>query len=217
MKRIALNLMSLTALSATVFLVACDWESGSQANFNQSQRVDDSNISNEYLGILPGGRVVSRPSGGSNITRLIIQQSGKNIKVQDNQGSNYEGFVGDRFVTRDNITEQRTNLINRSGTRNADSTGEGERAVVFQVSFAGFDRVAGREVEFTGVIEIVSVVSIRVIILSTNPFQSELVEQVSTTTTLKGNWIENGGNVSQVAAQVRFNPVGTLPIPAPVP
>jgi hypothetical protein len=221
MKRIALNLMSLTALSATVFLVACDWESGSQANFNMSQRADDSNISNEYVGVLSGGRAVERSSGGSRITRLIIQQSGKNISVQDNQGSKYSGFIGTRTVTRDNVTEQRRDLINRATTTANDVTGEGERAVVLQVGFSGFDRVAQKEIEFNGFIEIVTLVTVRVVLVSAgtvnSPAQFELIEQVETATTLKGNWVEAGGLVSQVVAQVRLNPVIVQPIPLPTP
>lgn len=132
MKRFALNLMSLTALAATVFVVACDWESGSQVNYNS--RVNNVSISGFYEGQLPGGRAVSNTSNGT-ILNFAIQQSGNSITVRDNQGSRYKGTI--------TAPDVRSDL-------SSDSLLTGMVVVAYQIGFSGKDNVAAREIEFSG-------------------------------------------------------------------
>lgn len=206
MKRIVLNLMSLTALSATVFLVACDWESGSQANYNS--RVDNINISGLYQGELSGGRAVSRTSNGA-ITTLNIQQSGNTVRIVDNQGSRYEGRVSAPDIRSD---------------LSSDSLVTGATIVAYQLGFSGRDGVAAREIEFSGNLTLGVVTTIRSSTStsdttgdSTSPSGSSSTTTTSSSTNsfnlneqntvmrLRGTWIEQGGVVASVNALAPVN------------
>ncbi|MCC5845431.1 MAG: hypothetical protein JJU05_14370 [Verrucomicrobia bacterium] len=221
MKRIALNLMSLTALSATVFLVACDWESGSQANFNS--RANNVNISGVYEGQLSGGRAVSNTSNGT-IRSLNIQQSGNTIRVLDNQGSRYDGRVSAPAVTSE-----------------TQSSSIGTNAVVasFQLGFSGRDGVAARDIEFSGSLTLATITSVQASSSETERLSqsgrtvsgapivdgNNTITSGSSSTTfnesivsnefelndsnaamrLRGTWVERGGVVASVNAVAPVN------------
>ena len=134
-------------LLTILILVACDWDSGS--DFNSSGGFS-TNISGFYRGVNDNGvtqagqRAVDRTSNG-NILHLTIQQSGNRVDVVDSQGSKYVGSVGSPLNFRDSITQQ----IPAGATISS-----------YQVSFAGKDEVANREVEFTGTVSFTAVSSI---------------------------------------------------------
>ena len=221
MKRTALNLMSLTALAATVFLVACDWESGSQANFNS--RAENVNITGVYQGQLSGGRAVSNTSNG-NILSLNIQQSGNTIRVLDNQGSRYDGRVSAPDIRSD---------------VSGGSLTTGTTVVAYQIGFTGRDGVAARDIEFSGSLTLATITNVRSSSSSTDRDSTSNTTQTTgpivdgdTTTTstsssttaissdtsesfalnennsamrLRGTWIEKGGVVANVNALAPVN------------
>lgn len=221
MKRFAMNLMSLTALAATVFVVACDWESGSQANFNS--RVNNVNISGVYEGQLSGGRAVSNNSNGA-VRTLNIQQSGNSITVIDNQGSRYEGTV--------TAPDVRSDL-------SSDSLLTGTIIVAYQIGFAGKDGVAARDIEFSGNLTLGTITNVQASSSGSDQDSSSTTDVVEgpvvdgdTTTTvtsqsntssessssrsfnltennasmrLRGTWIEQGGVVASVNALAPVN------------
>ncbi|MGA0368360.1 MAG: hypothetical protein ACO3N7_02795 [Kiritimatiellia bacterium] len=121
-------------------MTACDWSSGSQESFNTSGGSNNVNISGFYRGI-NGGRLVSQTSNG-NILSMTIQQSGNRVDVIDNQGSKYQGSIGAPLVS---------DVVNGS-VLNAGAT-----VASYQISFSGRDGVAGRDINFTGVLTILAV------------------------------------------------------------
>ncbi len=210
MKRIALNLMSLTALSATVFLVACDWESGSQANYNS--RSNNVNISGVYEGQLSGGRAVSNTSNGS-VRTLNIQQSGNTIRIVDNQGSRYDGRVSAPDIRSD---------------LSSDSLVTGTVFAAYQIGFEGKDTVAARDVEFTGSLTLGTITTVQASSsssttqtqsASTSPSGSSQTtsdnqaessnsfdfNETNAAIRLRGTWIEKDGVVASVNAVAPVN------------
>lgn len=210
MKRFALNLMSLTALSATAFLAACDWESGSQANFNS--RANNVNISGVYEGQLSGGRAVSNTSRGT-IHTLNIQQSGNTIRIIDNQGSRYDGRVSAPDVLSD---------------LSSGNLPSGSVFIAYQLGFEGKDGVAGRDIEFSGSLTLGTITAVQssssetstqTVSSSTSPSGSSQTTTDSESETgntfqfnennaamrLRGTWIEKGGLVSSVNAVAPVN------------
>ncbi len=124
----------------------CEWSGGSSNSFNTSRGAGVSlNISGFYEGQGAAGRAVETSRG--NIRNFTISQNGNRIDVIDNQGSRYRGSVGapDVFGT-----------AGRGGTIQPAT-----RIMQFQVSWRGTDGVAGTEVQFVGIIDVVSVDSIR--------------------------------------------------------
>ncbi len=163
MRKILINLSSLGLLCLIPFLSGCDWSSGSQDNFNTSGGSSVVNISGFYEGTL-GGRAVANTSNG-NINSFTIQQSGNRIEVVDNQGSRYTGSIG---TPRSLIPPGATTIP------------DGALAAVYQVSFTGKDNVAARDIEFSGVI---NVVAISDIVSSSNTSSNTNTTQDDTTTT----------------------------------
>lgn len=143
MRRLDRKIPHLICLAAVFFLTGCDWDSGSQANFNTSGGSSSVNISGVYRGT-QGSRAVQNTSNG-NITFLTIQQSGNRVTVTDNQGSTYEGSIGAPLFA--------------SAVNNGIIL-PGAVASTYQISFTGKDGVAARDVEFNGVITIVTVTDV---------------------------------------------------------
>lgn len=118
----------------------CDWSSqGTSLNTSQGAGVTI-NFSGVYNGNI-SGRAVDRTSAGT-ISRLTIRQSGNRVEVVDSQGSHYEGSVG------------------APGLVASPTDGEfpaGAELMQSQISWAGKDGVAQREVEFVGIIHAISV------------------------------------------------------------
>ncbi len=138
MKRI---MLAATVAGVGLLLGAgCDWSSqGGSLNTSQGAGVNI-NFSGVYNGNI-SGRAVDRTSAGT-ISRLTIRQSGNRVEVIDSQGSRYEGSVG------------------APGLIASPSEGvfpPGAELVQSQISWAGKDGVAQREVEFVGIIHAISV------------------------------------------------------------
>ena len=140
--------LSLSALAFVTALsmihLGCEWSGGGgSGSFNTSQGAGiNVNFSGVYDGNLSGGKAVSSTSKG-NILRLTISQTGNRITVVDNQGSKYEGSTGAPGLV---------------ASPNADgSFPVGATVVESQIGFAGKDEVAQRDVEFVGIIHIVTV------------------------------------------------------------
>lgn len=142
----ALAAMAGTVTAAILFQTGCDWSSsGTSLNTSRGAGVNI-NISGVYHGNYDGGRAVSSTSAG-NITRLVISQSGNRVEVVDNQGSRYEGTVGAPGVVADPGTD--------------GSYPAGAELVQSQISFSGKDGVSGRDIEFVGIIHVVSVTDVK--------------------------------------------------------
>jgi hypothetical protein len=145
---------SLPALAVCLFGVAallnsgCEWTGGGGTeSFNTSQGAGiNVNFSGVYEGRLGGGKAVSTSSGGT-ITRFIITQNGNACEVVDNQGSKYKGSFGSPGL----VSEPEPDGTFPEGAEVAQS----------QVSWAGHDNVAAKDIEFVGVIHIVTITDIQ--------------------------------------------------------
>jgi hypothetical protein len=144
--------MSLRALSFTggvlvvgLALSACEWTGGSDGGFNTSKIDFNVNISGQYIGMLSGGKAVEHTSGGA-ITRLLLQQTGNAVQVTDSNGQQYRGNVGAPFSF---------------GTFTGDTIPAGASVASFQVSWSGTDGTAAREIDFSGVINVITVDDVR--------------------------------------------------------
>jgi len=166
MRKTLTNLCSIGLLSSVALLVGCDWSSGSQDgnNFNLRGSASIANISGFYRGTLQG-RAVAETSNG-NINNFTIQQSGNRIEVIDNQGSRYVGSVGNPLLL---VPEGSTTIP------------VGAEAATYQISFSGKDNVAARDIEFTGVITLVTVDD--VVGSSTSNSNTQTNQDDTTTTT----------------------------------
>lgn len=143
---IARRLLNVLLALGVTAIAGCDWSSqGTSLNTSQGAGVNI-NFSGVYNGTFGGGLAVRRTSKG-NITRLVINQAGNRVEVVDNQGSRYEGTVG-----------------SPGAIANADATGAfpaGAEIVQSQISFAGKDEVAQKDIEFVGIIHVVTVTDIK--------------------------------------------------------
>ena len=140
-------LVWLCIASLSVVLAGCDWSSGGSSDgFNTSQGAGiNINISGVYAGAI-GGRAVERTSGAGQILSLVVSQSGNTVEVSDNQGSRYQGTIGSPGAV-------------------AKATGgvfpAGAELVQYQINFSGKDEVAAQNIEFVGIIHVISVTDIR--------------------------------------------------------
>ncbi len=131
-------------VSTALAFSACEWSGGSDGGFNTSKVDFNANISGQYTGLLAGGKAVAVTSGAP-ITRLLIQQTGNAVEVTDTFGNKYRGQVGAPGAIGDFGT------IIPSGASVAS----------FQVGWRGTDNTAGREVEFSGVINLITVENVQ--------------------------------------------------------
>lgn len=223
------TMLRVTVLSAaTLFLFsACDdWTSGTKSNSSSSGKVGDFNLTNVYEGQLSGGRAVSSTSAGR-ITRFNIQQSGSSLLVIDNQGSRYEGFIGNGTTQRDNTTPPRATSGSGdddggNGDNNSNITSLGRLVTTYPVNFRGFDQRANRNIEFAGVIEVVTQSEFVAGGFTFDPTTGqilgrEIVESVQTTLVLRGTWVETGGRVSNVLARTSTETTTLPPVEQPAP
>lgn len=222
-------MLRVTVLTtATLFLFsACDdWTSGTKANSSSSGKVGDFNITNVYEGQLSGGRAVSRTSAGR-ISRFNIQQSGNSLLVIDNQGSRYEGFIGNATTQRDNTTPpSRRTGDDDDDKEDSNLTSLGRLVTTYPVNFRGFDQRANRNIDFAGVIEVVTQSTFEAGGFTFDPTTGEIldtaiIESVQVTIVLRGTWVEEGGLVANVLARTSTEtttlPPVAQPAPAPAP
>lgn len=144
------RLLACAALTmALALVVSCDWSSGgSEDGFNTSEGAGvNVNVSGVYHGQLSGGRAVEQSSGPGAVIMLTISQGGNRVDVTDNQGSTYQGTVGSPGAVAQ---------PNNSGTYSA-----GQELVQYQINFSGQDNVAQRNIEFVGIIHLISVTDIQ--------------------------------------------------------
>ena len=144
-----LSTAAATVLAGVLLMAnsACDWSSsGSAGGFNTSKGAGVSiNYSGVYRGEFSGGRAVEKTSRG-NITTLTMVQSGNRLTVYDNQGSVYTGTTGSPGV----IAEPE-----------GSTYPFGAEIVQSQISFKGKDNVSALEIEFVGILHVVSVTDIQ--------------------------------------------------------
>lgn len=136
----------LAAAISAVSFTSCNWTGGSDSDFNTSRGSLNINISGVYTGVLGGGRAVSQTSGGA-ITSLVVQQSGNVLEITDNNGQKYRGSAGSPL----SLTS-----VEQGGTLPV-----GAQLATFQVNWSGKDGVAAKNINFTGVINLVSVTDIQ--------------------------------------------------------
>lgn len=146
-----LRLVSLACglMAIALFInTGCEWTGGGgSTGLNSSQGAGiNVNFSGVYNGHLGGGRAVAKTSRGA-ITRLVIQNAGNRIEITDNQGSRYTGTIGSPgLVTKPDAT---------------GSYPAGAKAVQSQINFAGKDEVAAKDIEFVGIIHLVTVKDVK--------------------------------------------------------
>lgn len=236
MKCIYRSIVVVSSMVGVLFFIACDWSSGSQANFNTSNQSGLTNISGFYEGNISGGRAVSK-IGPGNILSFTVQQSGNRLDVTDNQGSNYSGSVGAPQT-----------LVAPNG-----AVPEGSVLSTYQVSFQGKDNVSGKDIEFSGVVGLITTRIIQGTVsggqssTTTSSSSSSSSSTTTTTTTggsgsssiddsvagqnngttyvtaeqntqlrLQGTWIEIGGNVGSVDA-IAAGVAGFIEFSSPAP
>ncbi len=145
---------SVTALAVGLLGVAavlhsgCEWSGGGGTDsFNTSQGAGiNVNFSGVYKGTLAGGKAVSKTSNG-NITQFTLTQNGNSAEVTDNQGSHYKGSFGAPGLVANPESD---------GTYPA-----GAEVAQSQVTWSGHDNVSGKQIEFVGVIHIVTVTDVK--------------------------------------------------------
>jgi hypothetical protein len=154
----------------------CDWSSGGGVNsFNTSQGAGfNLNFSGFYRGELSGGRAVEATSGGT-ITSFTVNHVGNSLTVVDNNGSTYQGTVGSPGVVSDPI----------NGVYPA-----GAELVQSQVSWKGRDIASGQQVEFVGIIHVVSVIDIEQEIESSSSTETTQDGVTTTVNQLDENTVE---------------------------
>ena len=135
------------ALAAGLLVTAvtfwgCDWSAGGDNGYNTSRAGLEVNVSGIYNGSLSGGRAVSQTSGAP-ITRFSIYQTGNVLEVTDSNGQQYRGTAGSPGAVMD-LTE-------------VDTIPAGVNLASYQIHFAGTDGVAARDVQFTGIIDVVTI------------------------------------------------------------
>ena len=139
-------------LTAIAGLSSCDWTGGSGSDFNTSRGGLNINLSGFYRGVQSGGRAVARTSGGQ-ISNFTIQQSGNVLEVIDNNGQKYRGNVGSPLA----VATPSTLGVIPTGAQLAN----------FQVNWSGKDGVAAKNIQFTGVVNVVAVTDIQATIKRT--------------------------------------------------
>ena len=139
------NLLAGGFLALALAFVGCEWTGGSSGGFNTSRAGLETNLSGIYKGTLSGNRAVSQTSGAP-ITSFNIQHVGNTLQILDSNGQTYIGKNGAPGA-----------VASPSGA----TISAGAQLAVFQIGWQGTDGVAGREVEFTGVINVVAVEDIR--------------------------------------------------------
>lgn len=184
-------------LTATGFVAAgtlalvstsCDWSGGSSDDFNTSGGSTSVNISGFYSGVQNSGLAVSRTSGGA-ITSLTVQQSGNTLNVTDSNGQNYKGNVGSPLTL---ASPDDLGLIPT-----------GAQLASFQVSWAGTDGVAQRDVSFSGVISVVSINSIQGESEVTTRTEDSAENNSSDTVNVNTTDVTNNSDNSQVASNTQ--------------
>lgn len=123
-------------------LTACEWTGGSDGGFNTSKIDFNVNISGVYNGMFSGGKAVETTTGGA-ITRFLIQQTGNALQVTDNNGQSYRGTSGAPY-TYGNFA-------------NEDTLPAGASVASFQVSWGGTDGTAAKDIDFSGVINLITI------------------------------------------------------------
>ena len=178
-----LTFVALT-FACALFMTACDWESGNNNDFNESQRSasNNTNISGFYQGSLSGGRIVTS-TVPVRILNLTISQSGTSVTVRDNIGNTYRGTVGEAFFDVDNREPEQDRVTE-------------ELTTTVPVSFSGTNQESGREVEFTGVVIFQDTEFVQFLPDGNGGFDEFAARQL--TQVIKGTWNEIGGSVGQV-------------------
>jgi hypothetical protein len=144
--RLKILTLSAILLTGAVVFWGCEW-SGGNSDFNTSKGAGANvNISGVYRGTLAGGKAVSSTSNG-NITSFTLTQAGNRVDVTDNQGSRYSGSVGTPILSS-----------LPSGT---SVVPPGWLAAQFQVGWSGQDGVAAVPIQFSGVIDVVTIENVQ--------------------------------------------------------
>jgi hypothetical protein len=167
------GLLPAAAVLATIAgLSSCDWTGGSDSDFNTSRGGLNINLSGFYKGLGSGGRAVSNTTGGQ-INNFTIQQSGNVLEVLDSNGQKYRGNVGSPLA----VAAPSALGVIPTGAQLAN----------FQVNWNGTDGVAAKEVQFTGVVNVVAVTDIRGTTSRRDNLNSnsQTVDNTSTATTAK--------------------------------
>lgn len=149
MKR-AVSISGITALAGLLmFSGGCEWSGGGgSGSFNTSQGAGISvNFSGVYRGNYDGGKAVQSSSGAA-ITRLTLTQAGNTIEVIDNNGNRYSGKVGSPGLVY-------------SPTADSLVIPPGAELMQAQVNFEGTDGSSGREVQFVGIVHVVTVTDVK--------------------------------------------------------
>lgn len=142
MKKFSLIVVFGLLAGMTAVFVGCDWES-TEDGFNTSKGAGALiNFSGVYRA-RSGGYLVA-----SNITQLVLNQSGNTVEVWDNNNSYYRGSVGSPGVlsSQDSVT----------GVYPAGAT-----MVQSQLNFNGLNEVTGNNVSFIGIIHAVAITDVQ--------------------------------------------------------
>ncbi len=142
-------LVGIAGMAGVLMLVGgCEWSGGSNDSFNTSQGAGiQVNFSGVYSGNYPDGKAVET-SSGSPITRLTLTEAGNEVNVIDNNGNKYKGNFGS------------PGLVFTPTTANP-TIPAGAELMQAQINFEGKDGSSGHDVQFVGVIHVVTVSDIK--------------------------------------------------------
>lgn len=185
------NKVNFIFLVFLLMYAGCEWESGDSFNTSKGAGVFV-NFSGVYL---PRD---SEFIAGTNVTRLIIRQTGNVIEAYDNNGSRYEGKVG-------------TPEIISPGGGNTGIYPDGADMVQTHIWFSGRNKDSRKDVNFVGLLRVVAITEIKADETTIQIQEGELTKTVTYTFNitessaryvLEGNWIE-AKKVSWVSAWAR--------------
>lgn len=145
MRRLGSIGLAAVLLGVAGLPAGCEWSGGSSGSSNTSRGAGTTlNISGFYTGLNGGGKAVDTSRG--NVQNFTVNQNGNRLDVIDNQGSRYQGTVGSPDVST---------LATRGGTIPAST-----QVMQFQVNWRGTDGVAAQDIQFVGVIDVVTVTDV---------------------------------------------------------
>jgi len=178
------KLMTLVVIvaSAFVFLGCENWEEAQ--DFNTSQGAGSSvNLSGTYKPREKGGILA-----GSNVTYIVITQTGNALEGNDNLGSKYTGSIGSPGIQ---------SAPGSDGTYPA-----GSEMLQSQVSFSGVNKGSGESVDFVGIIRALAVTDVKETTQTIDPGEegapvtttTYTINEANTEYSLEGSWTEGSAN-----------------------
>lgn len=170
MKKSLFLSVSAAIAGLLVMTTGCEWSGGGGAgSYNSSQGAGITvNFSGVYHGNYEGGKAV-QSSSGAPITRMTLTQTGDGIEVIDNNGNKYDGKVGSPGLVY-------------TPTADSPTIPAGAELMQAQINFKGTDGSSGHDVNFVGIIHVVTISDIKTETSSSGSTNATSTSNPTTTT-----------------------------------